>query len=123
MRNGDGFSAESETGSLAVPVPRRGLPLLLAPELLSRQLSERDPLGGGRPFPSRGVGQRDFCQARGGWGGGGGGVGQAAAGKHRLCAVAAAWSGLVGCLKLAKADQIKVLWIQGGASRKGGLET
>jgi len=33
MRNRDGFSAESETGSVAVPAPRSGFPLLLAPEL------------------------------------------------------------------------------------------
>lgn len=52
-----------------------------------------------------------------------GGGGQAAAGKHMLCRVAAAQSGLVGWLKLDKADQIKVLRIWGGARRKGSLET
>lgn len=42
MRHRDGFSAESATGSLAVPAPRNGLPVLRAPEL-SRRRSEAIP--------------------------------------------------------------------------------
>lgn len=52
MRNGDSFSAASETRSLAMPVLRSGLPLLPTPELLSWQLSEQDPLEEARPYSS-----------------------------------------------------------------------
>lgn len=93
MRNGDGFSARTETGGRAVPAPRSCLSLLLAPQLPARQPSE----GHGHPVPgvptSRTLAKPEEAEAAQSWLRG-------AARKGAVRAVAAAPSGLVGRLKL-----------------------